>query len=529
MKRQHKTYLILLITLLSLGIWGIAITIPHTFSAGDVIRAADMNENFTALNDAKQERVSGACTAGSAIRTIHADGTVDCQTATGTAGGDISSVTAGTGLTGGSQSGDATLTVSPSFQLPQTCKNGAIPEWTGSSWRCGIDDVGVGGGGGDIMAVFAGEGLEGGGDTGSLTLSVATGEGIVLSSKKVSLDQAYLTQRYYERSNLQSSGDAAVHWDNLTNVPKGLADGDDNSMYRAGNGLNLKDGAFSLNFSLGQKRVSGACAAGSAIRVINTDGSVACETDDIGAAGTGDISAVTAGAGLTGGGTTGDVTLSIANGGILSAMISGNSVNNSHIADNSVGSAKLIDHSVGPQDLFVPLALTSDAAMGTLSLSNTHAASSALSISSNFNGVTISSAGQYGIDATGAVAAANFNGDVIVSGATVHSSDRNLKENLRSVDPQLILQKLSAIPINQWNFIADTNDTPHFGPVAQDFYAAFGLGENNTHIATVDANGVALAAIQGLYEVVQAKDAQIAQLEARLSKLETLLSPEHSP
>ena len=47
----------------------------------------------------------------------------------------------------------------------------------------------------------------------------------------------------------------------------------------------------------------------------------------------------------------------------------------------------------------------------------------------------------------------------------------------------------------------------HISPIAQDFSAAFGVGEDDTHINTVDADGVALAAIQGLYHLVQQKDA----------------------
>ena len=57
-----------------------------------------------------QLRVVGSCPAGSSIRVVGQDGTVSCQ-ASGDAGGDITAVIAGTGLTGGSITGDATLNV----------------------------------------------------------------------------------------------------------------------------------------------------------------------------------------------------------------------------------------------------------------------------------------------------------------------------------------------------------------------------------------------------------------------------------
>lgn len=44
--------------------------------------------------------------------------------------------------------------------------------------------------------------------------------------------------------------------------------------------------------------------------------------------------------------------------------------------------------------------------------------------------------------------------------------------------------------------------------MAQDFYTAFGLGDSDKAISTIDLDGVALAAIQGLYQVVQEKDKQ---------------------
>jgi hypothetical protein len=108
-------------------------------------------------------------------------------------------------------------------------------------------------------------------------------------------------------------------------------------------------------------------------------------------------------------------------------------------------------------------------------------------------------------------------------GAWTSVSDRNAKENLRPVNTAEVLAKVAALPLSTWNYKSQAAHIQHLGPMAQDFKAAFGLGETDTGITTVDADGVALAAIQGLNAVVKEKDAKIARLEQRLSDLENLV------
>jgi hypothetical protein len=98
-----------------------------------------------------------------------------------------------------------------------------------------------------------------------------------------------------------------------------------------------------------------------------------------------------------------------------------------------------------------------------------------------------------------------------------NNSDRAMKEAVRLIKPADVLQKLVAMPISSWVYKTDKN-VRHIGPMAQDFHKAFGLGgSNDKNIATVDADGVALAAIQGLNQKLvaesKAKDAKISALE----------------
>ena len=105
----------------------------------------------------------------------------------------------------------------------------------------------------------------------------------------------------------------------------------------------------------------------------------------------------------------------------------------------------------------------------------------------------------------------------------VTTSDRNAKENFEPVSTADVLEKVAGLPITRWTF-KEMPGQKHLGPMAQDFEAAFGLGAGDTGIATVDADGVALAAIQGLNQKVevgsQTTEIRSQRSEERIQKLE---------
>lgn len=113
------------------------------------------------------------------------------------------------------------------------------------------------------------------------------------------------------------------------------------------------------------------------------------------------------------------------------------------------------------------------------------------------------------------------------SGAWQNVSDRNMKDNFKAVNPREILRGVLALPISTWNYKTQDASIRHIGAMAQDFKAAFKVGEDDKHISTIDPDGVALAAIQGLNEELKdelkTRDAKIERLETQLKQQQTVL------
>jgi hypothetical protein len=116
-------------------------------------------------------------------------------------------------------------------------------------------------------------------------------------------------------------------------------------------------------------------------------------------------------------------------------------------------------------------------------------------------------------------------------------SDRAIKHAIIPVDGDAVLDRLASIDVSRWRYDADPS-VEHIGPMAQDFRAAFGVGESERHIATVDANGVTMAAVQALHRRVEAlrkrsdaRDEESARLRAEVASLHAslLTCPKRDP
>ena len=101
--------------------------------------------------------------------------------------------------------------------------------------------------------------------------------------------------------------------------------------------------------------------------------------------------------------------------------------------------------------------------------------------------------------------------------AWTFTSDREKKEGFENVDAAAVLEKVAALPLSWWRYIG--YDVKHIGPMAQDFHAAFDLGRDEKGIDGADLDGVALAAIQGLYKENQGLKARVAELERKVDLL----------
>mgnify|MGYP001421715210 CR=1 FL=1 len=227
------------------------------------------------------------------------------------------------------------------YRLPQSCEAGKIAAWTGSAWACAPDQDTI---------YTAGAGLALADGVFSIPPGAITAEHLAPGAISASVVDTTTVQarvgglcgegEYVRQINVDGSVICGQDADTVLAAGDGLslagqtlvvdstvarvADlpqllgaagyittplADERYSLRAGSGLARAGNTLSVLTTTIQARVTGVCSAGQYVRQVDADGSVVCGTD---ANSGGDITAVTAGAGLSGGATTGDASLALA-------------------------------------------------------------------------------------------------------------------------------------------------------------------------------------------------------------------------
>ena len=108
-------------------------------------------------------------------------------------------------------------------------------------------------------------------------------------------------------------------------------------------------------------------------------------------------------------------------------------------------------------------------------------------------------------------------------GVWTNNSDSARKTAVQPIDPKSVLRAVTQMPITSWRYLDEDPAVRHIGPMAQDFHAAVGYGMDDKSIGTVDADRVALAAIQGLNtkleQLVGEQRRALVKLQAELSRM----------
>ncbi len=108
-----------------------------------------------------------------------------------------------------------------------------------------------------------------------------------------------------------------------------------------------------------------------------------------------------------------------------------------------------------------------------------------------------------------------YNGAYLSEGGVwVDNSSLNAKTDFAPVDATSVLDRLAGLTVREWSY-RNEDGVRHMGPMAEDFFQTFGLGNDNRSLASLDVNGVALVAIQALLERVEALEEELRVLKGK--------------
>ena len=433
-----------------------------------------------------QRRVATPCAAGSFITAIAVDGTPTCATPPPGAGGTVTSVGTGQGLAGGPISTTGTIDLTANQLMPTAaCAATQIAKWSGSAWACAADDAGPANAfvqGGNAFGAPAVIGttdaqpvtVQSGGS--AVNLLTARGDGLRIAGRVSG-----------------ASSPSTINGNRLNSTLPGVLGA---TIAGGGSeGIVNEPNTVSGNF--------GTVGGGSA----NTAGNNGTVAGGIVNVASGSGSSVAGGNNNTASGS--------------SSFVAGGAGNTAS-GDYSFAAGRRA--SADRDGAFV----WADSRLFGFSSSATWPGTGGVNSFSAraTGGVTFVTA------ITGSGATLNecyLNGGSNVGTGWNCTSDRNAKERVTPISPKRVLEQLVAMPVSTWSIIGSS--LRQMGPMAQDFYQAFGLGDTDRAINSVNANGVAFAAIQGLNQkltaqgtVIRAKKVEIAKLKANAATLAARLA-----
>jgi hypothetical protein len=474
----------------------------------------------------------------------------------GGGGGTVTSVLAGTGLQGSPNPivVAGSINLAPGYQLPQGCANGQVAKSNGAGgWTCQADATGSG----TVTSVTAGTGLTGGTITTSGTVAVDTTyvQRRVSASCAVGSSIRVIAADGTVTCQTDATGPANVYVQggNAFGATAVLGTTDNNALDLRANGarvMRYEPGAVSPNVIGGSPAnsvavgVRGATIAGGGVPL-------GADPDFPDAA----LNRVFAVYGTVGGGigndagnligTVMDAAFATVGGGVFNvargtqSTVGGGGFNNATNEDSTVGGGVFNVASGTRSTVGGGGVNTASGEFSTIPGGFNNFAVGDYSFAAGIRARALHHksfvwGGSASID-TKSIADGDFvvyaptavrmfagtpgsGGCTLTSGASGWScsSDRALKSDIAPVDTRSMLERVVALPVSRWSF-ASVPGVTHVGPMAQDFHAAFGLGDDDTKLAPMDVQGVALAAIQGLNAKVETQARLIAEQARELA------------
>ena len=129
------------------------------------------------------------------------------------------------------------------------------------------------------------------------------------------------------------------------------------------------------------------------------------------------------------------------------------------------------------------------------------------------------------------------NGNLQINGTLTELSSREKKSNIKTPTYESVLDKVRRLDVPEWTYNASP-EALHIGPIAEDFFSAFGYGTSDKTISPRDIAGVALAAVKALQMKVDVLEndnkalktqlSKYAEFEYRIAALEALADSDHT-